>query len=134
MLKRSKLLSRIYMGLYLIWLFGCPIFSFLMAEYSTVFSIILIVFNLAVLAGIIVSNVYKNKNMMKEFILSALISVGTLLLLVFLGLVFEVINTIKGAPATYPWIALGISLVLIGVIALFVPRIVKKIKNGEEDI
>ena len=134
MFKRSKLLSRIYIGLYIIWLFGCLIFSFLMAEYSVVLSIILIVLNLVVLAGIIVSNVYKNKNMKKEFILSSLISVGTLLLFVLIGFVLELVNTFRGQPATYARISLGISIVLIGIISIFVPRIIKKIKNNEEDI
>ena len=117
MIRKNKTLSRCYLGAYIAAIFSTWIAPFLISRESGAAAIILVVIDSLLLAGLITSHVFKNKNMMKPFLISSAIAIGTIFIMVLVGFIIELIYTIQGQPAQYAWwvssIGLGIMLLVI---------------------
>ena len=134
MLRKNKQYSRCYLCAYLAWIFGCWIPPLLFIRDSKALAIVFTVIDCLLLAGIIVSHVFKNLNKDKYFTYVSLPSLGLVVVLSLLGLILEAIFTIQGVPAIWPWIAAGFSTVMSGLVCLFYYLGYRRLKKPNEAI
>ena len=110
-MKKNKALSRVYLGGYFVWIFGSFLAPLVLNYYGAAPSIITIVLVVADLAAIICSHVFYSK-LKQAYLPTSFAAFGVLNVLVLLGFIFEIVLTVKGKPAVWPWI-LGVICVLL---------------------
>lgn len=119
MLRRSKSLSRCYLGAYLVWLFAGWIPPFLAYKYSIAMTIVFTVFTFLILACLIVSHVFKNKNNLKLFIPTSCPAFMAITLYIVIGTIYEAVYTAQGHMAIYPWVIEGIAIAIFAAVIPF---------------
>lgn len=129
-MKKNKALSRAWFWSYLTWFFGASMPILLFIKTGLVLSIILAILWIGILAMIIVARVFYTKKR-PLFPLFGYIAQGANLLLVFTGIVVEIVFSAMGQPAVYAWV-FGV-LALLGQIVIFITTnyFALKIIHGE---
>lgn len=133
MLRKNKHYSRSYLFAYLAWLFGCWIPPMLFSKDAGGLSIVFVVLDCLILAALITSHVFKNTNKDKLFYPVALPALGLICVLSVLGLIMELVFTLQGIPAPWPWIAGGFSTamsILCGVFFYFGYRRMNRLEEA----
>lgn len=135
-MKKSKVLRRVYVGFYLIWVLAgllAPLLGMRLngkgTSTNTILAIILLVLACLDLTAIIVSQVFYTKK--KDlFPLFSLIAAMALTMIVLYGFVSEIVYTGLGESAIYPWVILSLSLIGIAFCDFFLGRDLYRIKKG----
>jgi membrane protease YdiL (CAAX protease family) len=135
-MKKNKILHRVYVGFYFIWVFAgllAPLLGMRLngkgTNINVVLSVILLVISLIDLALIITSDVFYSKK--KElFPLFALIAASLLSAIVLYGLIAEIVYAGLGESAIYPWVILSLSLIGVAACDFYLGRDLLRIKNG----
>lgn len=133
MRKRHIAMARAYLAFYILFVFAAPIPAFLLTKFSNALTVVFIVIPCLMLGGVIASNVFYDKHMDKAFYLSGMISYLSFDILVLAGLIIEIIYTLNGEPAVYAWVISILSLLILGVIDLFVALGMYRLKHPLEE-
>lgn len=131
MTRKNKSLSRCYLCSYIAWIFGSWVPALLASKWNGGLAIVFVVLAIISLAALIVSHVFKNKNMSQIFFYTGFSSIALLTILVILGLVFEIILTASNEMAPWPWMAGGVSIALMGLAFWLMFKGYKKYKHPD---
>ena len=133
MRKRNIAMARAYLAFYILFVFAAFVPAFLLMKFSGVLTVVMVVLAFLMLGGVIASNVFYDKNQEKAFYLSAIISYLAFDVYVLFGFILEIVYTGMGEPATYAWIISILSLLILGVINLFVALGMYRLKHPIEE-
>ena len=134
-MKKNKVLSRVYLGMYIVWLFGGLLCPLLLIYASKAVAYVLLAFVILDLACLIVSHVFYTKK--KElYPLLSFCGCGVLNIFVIISLILKIVidssNPISGRYASpYAWIVIAISLLLLIPIDYYL--ITKNIKFAKDN-
>ncbi len=108
-MKKNKALNRSYIFMYVMWLFGSIATALLFYRLGLVSFIILLLLVAITLGLLITGHVFYEKDY-KKFVFVGGSGIALFNIINIVGLIVELVYTIQGKPATYPWVILGITL------------------------
>ena len=120
-MKKNRALSRVYLGGYIVWLFGGILAALVLNAFGAAPSVIAVIIAFLDLAAIICSHVFYSK-LKIAYAPTSFAAFGTLNLLVLIAFFVELGLTVQGRSAPYAWVISIISLVLLIPMDIFLVR------------